>query len=481
MRATKSARPLRITLIAFFRLILSLTPALDLAAQQSQDSSPPIPTIQSRTDLVLVPVVVHNKKGEHISGLTQDAFRLEENGHDQAISLFEEIRPENLATIPAAALDRGFTNLPLDEARQLRLTIVVLDLLNTSPLQRTDGRDQLIQFFSKGLVRNQPISLLCLTSKDVELVYPLTSDASQLIAALKNLDLGGPKVMPRRYAVDRTLNQLHQIAQAYAGIPGRKSLIFAAGSLPEPIVERYAVETEARQAFQSTFQALIDANIAVYPFEIMRSEVGSPSAESLIDLADTTGGSRCLESNHLPQCLAQAVEDSQGYYMLGFSVRPDDRKPGWRTLSVKVAAERVNLRARNGFYYGSIAPSTPGTAHDAEVNALASPLPYSSVPMLVRVLPPNSPATAPSLLGKRTRVEFLLTIPLSGIKLLLSGETPLNLEVGAIALTRDAREGDEFLHPVHGSPNLEIRPRGHQPSGEARSPPWDLRHPFHEP
>jgi hypothetical protein len=77
--------------------------------------------------------------------------------------------------------------------------------------------------------------------------------------------------------------------------------------------------------------------------------------------------------------------------------------------------------------------------------------------MFVRLLPPDSPATAPSLVGKRARVEFVLTIPLTGIKLQPSSESPLNLEIGGIALTRDDREAGEFLHPVHGSPSPEFR------------------------
>jgi len=32
----------------------------------------------------------------------------------------------------------------------------------------------------------------------------------------------------------------------------------------------------------------------------------------------------------------------------------------------------------------------------------------------------------------------------------------LDLDVGAIALTRDTREAAEFFHPVHGNPNAEL-------------------------
>ena len=47
----------------------------------------------------------------------------------------------------------------------------------------------------------------------------------------------------------------------------------------------------------------------------------------------------------------------------------------------------------------------------------------------------------------------MITIPLSSIKLDPSSSSPLNLEIGAVALTGDPREVAEFLHPVHGNPN----------------------------
>ncbi len=140
----------------------------------------------------------------------------------------------------------------------------------------------------------------------------------------------------------------------------------------------------------------------------------------------------------------------------GFTVQPDDRKSGWRDLKVKVSAEHARVRARDGFYYEDPTPPGPQTARDAEVDALASPLAIAAVPMFVRVLPPAAKANAPSLLGAKKAVEFMLTIPLDSIKLDPLSANPLDLEVGAIVITKDPREVAEFLHPVHGNPNPEL-------------------------
>jgi VWFA-related protein len=438
------------------------------AANMSDPADVPATTMfKARTDLVLVPVVVRGKHGDHIAGLTKDAFHLEENGKEQTISLFEELQAATNEPPPAPVLDRGYSNLPFDDTHQLRLTIMVLDLLNTTPLQRTDGKDVLIKFLSKGLAHNQPVSLLCLTNKDLVLVHPFTSDTSLLIEALKKLPLGPPKIMPRRDAAEKTLRQLTEIAQGYIGIPGRKTMIFAAGDIPEPMLDRsvYPTDLVTAAAFQQTFKNLIDANISVYPFELMAWSVDPTLMKnrrefsddlSLREFAGATGGNRCIESNDIMKCFAEAVEDSRSYYMLGFPVRPDDRKPGWRNLTVKVSAKHANVRARNGFYYGNPVPSGSESAHDAEILALASPLAYSAVPMYVRVLAPAPTASADTAPGQKTTVEFLVTIPLGSIRVDPSSSSALDLEVGAIALTRDTREAGEFLHPVRGNPKPEV-------------------------
>ena len=441
-----------------------------LSAQQAVDAPPTsapaqplpaaaqVPIYKSQADFVTVPVVVL-RKGKSVSGLSRDAFRLEENGKEQTISFFEEVTPPS-GVVTAAAVDRGFSNLPFDNASQLRLTIIVLDLLNTNLLQRTDGREQIVKFLSKGLIPNQPVSLLCLTSKGVKLVHPFSTDASELVEALKKISLEPSTIMDRRNVVDRTIDELNEIGQAYHGIPGRKTMILAVGSIPEIAPEHEIIDTNGYTlALRDMWQNMIDANIAVYPIQLMTwsrdpslTRRGPRPNEMLLrDVAEFTGGNACMEVNGLFDCMAHAVEDSQSYYLLGFSVQPNDRKPGWRDLKVKVAEGHVDIRARDGFYYGVSRVKDAESARKEEINALASTLARSAVPMYVKALGPASSATPVSPEEKRP-MEFQVTIPLSSVKIDVSQPHPLDLEVGAIALTRDMREAAEFLHKVTAAP-----------------------------
>src|ERR1700688_2885181 len=53
----------------------------------------------ARTDLVLIPTIVTDKSGKHVSGLKREDFTAFENGVEQKIATFEEITsdPHRLA------------------------------------------------------------------------------------------------------------------------------------------------------------------------------------------------------------------------------------------------------------------------------------------------------------------------------------------------------------------------------------------------
>jgi hypothetical protein len=78
--------------------------------------------------------------------------------------------------------------------------------------------------------------------------------------------------------------------------------------------------------------------------------------------------------------------------------------------------------------------------------------------MFVKVLAPaaTDAATEAATGNDKKKTQFLMTIPLAGISIDPTQSNPLDLEIGAIALTRDTREAAEFLHPVRGNPKPEI-------------------------
>ena len=108
-------------------------------AQQS--SSPPnrLGKLSARADFVLVPVIVTDKSNNPVSGLTKDAFRLEENGKLRTLTLFEETQTQKLITYRTESSPTTYTNFP-PRNEHLRMTIFVIDMLNTPWLGQFEGK-----------------------------------------------------------------------------------------------------------------------------------------------------------------------------------------------------------------------------------------------------------------------------------------------------------------------------------------------------
>jgi len=64
-------------------------------------TAPSTPTFKSRADLVLVPVIVRDSRGNHVSGLTLNDFKLQQDETEQRIATVEEIASSTTTMPPA--------------------------------------------------------------------------------------------------------------------------------------------------------------------------------------------------------------------------------------------------------------------------------------------------------------------------------------------------------------------------------------------
>ncbi len=125
--------------------------------QKTAQLAAEVPVFRSRAQLVLVPVVVTGKKGEHLTGLGREAFRIEEHGKAREATVFEEVKtvaPDAKAR-PKVAVE-GRSNFGYGEAAGWRMTVVVMDMVNTPYLMQQEGKRKLIEYMSRTLVRDEP-------------------------------------------------------------------------------------------------------------------------------------------------------------------------------------------------------------------------------------------------------------------------------------------------------------------------------------
>ncbi|HUO61632.1 MAG TPA: VWA domain-containing protein [Candidatus Acidoferrales bacterium] len=292
-----------------------------LFAQQTQTApaasqpslTPPAATVKTRTQLVLVPVVVKDKSGKHIEHLTREQFRIEENGKPRVPAVFEELRSDAKAeAVPVNHPPEEVSNITSSGSRP-HFTIVLLDMLNTPFLRQGEAKRQLIDFLSEGLAPDRAVTLLGLDSKGLIQLHSFTTDTRALIAALQKVkggvstseisesetatltDMNGDlmdssneiaqtisqflqdsidsmQAMQQRDITRRTLAALNQIAAAYVGAHERKTLIWASGGFPFTINDPRAfanMGTDMVEEYEKTWRALTSSNIAVYTVDLV--------------------------------------------------------------------------------------------------------------------------------------------------------------------------------------------------------------------
>ena len=270
---------------------------------------------RSQTTLVQVPVVVTDKAGNHIHGLTEADFKVLENGKPQKIINLEEVIPAAIARPSATPTAGIFTNVSPENKPQA-ITLILLDEVNTPFLDQSYARKQLVKYLATHLQPLQPVGLMSLSEKGLTTLSGFDTDPQALMAALKkasghvstmehyssdakaiaatgdapdSLSHGigaseSPDVVIQRFmlqldAVDATYNQARaiettlraflEIAWSLSGTPGRKSLVWITGSFPFYLDSFTSVpgDNGLRALYEGVLQALNDAQISIYPVD----------------------------------------------------------------------------------------------------------------------------------------------------------------------------------------------------------------------
>ena len=281
------------------------------AAPASAESRP---TFHATSRLVLVDVVVTDKKGVFIRNLKPADFTVFEDGKPQRITAFgahvaaDSPRPAPQIDLPP----HQYTNYNAISPDH-PITIVLLDMLNTVITERAYAREQMLKFLSS-MPTGQPVGLFALTS-NLKMLQGFTQNSDALIAAAKSVKdknesvrlhtpegeledaeanaamlaaLGIPSATAaflsralnneQQYQLDlrvrSTFAALRALAAAVAGYPGRKNLIWLSGDFPialgpegdsNPQLPNYlAYQSEVHE----TTALLSSSQIAVYPVDV---------------------------------------------------------------------------------------------------------------------------------------------------------------------------------------------------------------------
>jgi len=415
-----------------------------MTAAQSRPEEPnekpvspqPVPTIHTTSPLVLVDVVVTDKQGMPIHGLTAKDFHLFEGKDEQQISTFEEHRgvAASPAVITAALQADTYTNRRLS-AQNSPLCVILLDSLNTAMSDQSFARFQLLKL-AQSLPAGSRVAVFRLGAK-LTMLQGFNEDTAKLIEMLKSskadpqmgpfyndadmsqalsapdltAGMGGSRaagaipiaaqnanadLLRNDLVVLMTLQALEKLGVYLGSLPGRKNLVWLAGSFPIDILPNLNPNLANTNGMSANFATdpsgymtairdlaflLQSGNIVVYPVDVRGlidtgtftgSRTGGGGAVyevqaatqgltnfaltngqiqgAMETIASITGGRAYFNTNDISGSIIEAFNDGSNYYSLSYKPTNEHWDGKFRRIEVRVDARDLKLYYREGYY-----------------------------------------------------------------------------------------------------------------------------------
>ncbi len=387
-------------------LVAALIAAL-LAPPVAAPQSGSLYRFRVETDVVLVNVVVRDKSGAIVRGLKKEDFTVLEDGKPQRIASFDfeqaDLQPvpqpaqavlvAPRATAPAATAAVNSTDKL--EFRDRRIILLFFDLTSMQPeeIERAVQAAQI--FLEKQMTASDMVGVVSLGS-ELQVNQDLTSDRERLQKALAELNpttgqgfeagsTGGTEgtadtAQPftpddteyNIFNTDRRLEALQSLAESLARIEQKKSVIYFSSGM-----DRTGIENQSQ--LRNAINRAVRSNVSIYPMDMrglqaivaggeaqqaslrgtsaysgasVRNAFDSnfSSQETLVTLAQDTGGRAFLDSNDFNAVFRKVQEDTSAYYVLGYRSTNPARDGRFRKITVKTSVPNVRIEFRKGYY-----------------------------------------------------------------------------------------------------------------------------------
>jgi VWFA-related protein len=444
---------------------------------------------RTTTVLVQVPVVVTDKS-HHLQHLTQEKFRVLENGKEQKIAAFEEVVADNSSRAVVQPSPGIFRNLNIDTQHRRSVVVIAIDTVNTPFLDQASARRELLKFLADNLDSGQTVAMVLIGSHGLKIIQELTTDPTALISTLKKLGGELPAMQgvdantqatllsgndtrsvlgefarsgdlmyaqfKQAQAIETTMRAFLEIAWSLSGVPGRKCLIWATGGFPFNLESPSATPGgRLSTVYERTMQALNDAQVSVYPVDVRGLLTTPPASNSWLEgykretfknFAEMTGGRAFYNSNDIAGGFRRAADDSASYYLLGYYLDTKNTRASWRRLSVKMREKDATAFARSGFLATNTTMGSQATRDFDFSYAVRSPLEATAIPIWMEWQHTGSRDTQSS--SDKKKVGFALHIP--GDSVATDGdENAIDLDFVAVVATSTGKSvGDPIQHPM---------------------------------
>jgi len=391
-------------------ILLAMNSLPSRAQDSSQSPNPQQPQYRVRvtSELVLVNVVVRDKKGNLVRDLKKEDFTLLEDGKRQAISTFDfenvdELKTAGAAepTVSGAAPDSGLLR-PNEQpaslnARDRRLMLLFFDFSGMQPedIERSVGAAK--KFVQ---TRMQPADMIAVVSlaTNMRIDLDFSDDKTKVLSVLNSYTSGQGQGFDNgltgssegaaeaggaftaddtdynTFNADRKLLALQAIMQTLGKISQKKAIIYFSNGISQNGVDN-------QSALRAATASAVKANVSIYPVDIRGLQAFPPGGEAqnaslhgqsayngaavlndlssnastqetLSTLASDTGGKAFFDSNDFDAVFSQVQKDSSAYYVLGFTSTNAVKDGRFRHLKVQLNRPDLKLDYRSGYYAG---------------------------------------------------------------------------------------------------------------------------------
>ena len=446
--------------------------------------------------VVNVDVVVTDRAGKPVTGLTKDDFELFENGKPQKITNLYEVRPvkEGETLDVAGALETNGESTPALPPAELRARRLVLFVDNSSlPVFERNKVFKALEKFIDNDMRAGDETTLVTWNPGLKIVTPFTSDRNELHAAIKTMSVhansGANDMVAQQDQIKRECNSylddaknrsltfpqawdmckgsvsafselmahnarnvlegMRLTSTTLAGVEGKKVMVIAGASLPErPGLD---LNMWAMSLFQNyvrglnPMQALAETqhNLTTFSIEKFARQANADGVTVyVIDAADSRNYTSAEQSTStdLTEQFAAFTNTAQAYQTIaritgGVMVNSNNFEAAFTTIAKDL-----------GYYYSL------GYKPGAEVkNAKDRSIVVKTKNRDLRVRSRQS--YTPKSSDEQVNDRVVANIYHSGVK----SEWPIDLSTGSAA-----KEGDRFRIPVHisiASKNVTLLPQ----------------------
>ena len=403
-------RTRRHSLIRLFLLLVGAAVCATAIGAEPGQTPPPqkAPMFRSGVDLVTVNVVVRDKSGTVVKGLTREDFTVLEDGRPQTIDTFdfEEVgAPENPAPPSAIPTILGgvgrptpapLVGRPVVSMHDRRLVVLMFDLSSMAVEDTQRALDAARDYVTTKVGQADTVAIVTYASS-LDVALDFTSDKNMLLNTIDRLngieglgfeemiaadpdatvdDTNGAFVADdtefNMFNTDRRLQALRSMIDALSGIQQKKSLVYFSSGMNQTGMDN-------RVAMRGVIDRAVRTNLSIYSADMRGLQAVVPggaasqastrgvsafsgrgvssafssmnaSQDALSSLSEDTGGRAFFDRNDFGGVFDRVIADTSAYYVLGYSSTNLARDGRFRRMRIQLKRSDLKLEYRVGYY-----------------------------------------------------------------------------------------------------------------------------------